>query len=221
MKRPLVWRKFTGYVLTRCWTHINSISFADDGDLAIILVGGPFGALDIGEPGAEKVVPPCWLCPIPWDVFDRIIGAGEYDDGGGSGVPKFTKEEKWNFVNCLHGSFNIYIVVNMHMTIFRDLPVWVLLPVWICVAWDELNPTGGGALPTGIAFWGFPFSPWYTDGREAWRDSLLQIICNICFIHFRIGMRYFFINRNLCWWEKHVWYVWKKYSYEWINADSV
>ena len=71
--------------------------------------------------------------------------------------------------------FNICIVANMHIVTARDLPVWVLLPVWICVAWDELNPTGGGALPTGIPFWGFPFSPWYTDGREAWRDSLLKL----------------------------------------------
>ena len=70
---------------------------------------------------------------------------------------------------------NICIVATIHMAIVRDLPVWVLLPVWICVAWDELNPTGGGALPTGIPFWGFPFSPWYTDGREAWRDSLLKL----------------------------------------------
>ena len=61
------------------------------------------------------------------------------------------------------------------MAIVWDLPVWVLLPVWICVAWDELSPTGGGALPTGMPFWGFPFSPWYTDGREAWRDSLLKL----------------------------------------------
>ena len=93
-----------------------------------------------------------------------------------------------------------YIVATMHIAIAQDLPVWVLLPVWICVAWDELNPTGGGALPTGMPFWGFPFSPWYTDGREAWRDSLLKL--------FAI---YVLFTSELDWGTS--WYVWKKYSY--------
>ena len=47
----------TGYVFTLCWTHNNSISFAEDGLLAIILVGFvAFGI--IGEPGADKTCPP-------------------------------------------------------------------------------------------------------------------------------------------------------------------
>ena len=69
----------TGYVFTLCWTHNNNISFAEDGLLAIILVGlVAFGI--IGEPGADKTCPPCW--PIPCEVFDLIIGAGDENDDG-------------------------------------------------------------------------------------------------------------------------------------------
>ena len=134
------------------------------------------------------------------------------------------KNRKMKF-HRLPAWINICIVANMHIVTARDLPVWVLLPVWICVAWDELNPTGGGALPTGMPFWGFPFSPWYTDGREAWRDSLLKLFA--IYVLFtseldypKLFERYWYQTaihslkaRNLCWWEEHVLYVWKKYSY--------
>ena len=66
-------------MLTLCWTHNNSISFAEDGLLAIIRVGFvAFGI--IGDPGADKTCPlGCW--PIPWEVLDLIIGAGDENDG--------------------------------------------------------------------------------------------------------------------------------------------
>ena len=75
----------TGYVFTLCWTHNSNISFAEEGLLAIILVG--LVALGImGDPGADKACPPGW--PMPCAVLDLIIGAGdEYDGDAVKDVP--------------------------------------------------------------------------------------------------------------------------------------